>query len=76
MSAHTNKTKEELNRSVSEQRQKLQTFRFAMAGSKTKNVKEGRNLRKEIARSLTELHARKSEARNPKSETNSKSQNV
>ena len=56
MSEHTNKTKEEITRTVSEHRQKLQAFRFAMAGSKTKNVKEGRNLRKDIARLLTELN--------------------
>ena len=48
------KTAEELNRLVLENREKLRAFRFAMAGGKTKNVKEGRNLRKEIARALTE----------------------
>lgn len=57
------KTKEEITRTVLEHRQQLQTFRFAMAGSKTKNVKEGRNLRKEIARSLTELRERNIESR-------------
>jgi ribosomal protein L29 len=50
------KTAEELNRLVADNRQKLQTFRFAMTGGKTKNVKEGRNLRKEIARILTEMN--------------------
>ena len=53
------KTTEELHRLVSENRQKLQAFRFAMAGSKTKNVKEGRNLRREIAKALTEVRAQK-----------------
>lgn len=48
-------TTEELRRLVSENREKLQAFRFAMSGGKTKNVKEGRNLRKEIARALTEI---------------------
>jgi len=51
-----NKTKEELNRMVEENRGKLQAFRFAMTGGKTKNVKEGRTLRREVARLLTELH--------------------
>ena len=51
------KTTEELHRLVAENRQKLQAFRFAMAGSKTKNVKEGRNLRREIAKALTEVRA-------------------
>lgn len=51
------KTTEELHRLVSENRQKLQAFRFSMAGSKTKNVKAGRNLRREIAKALTEARA-------------------
>lgn len=59
------KTVEELTRLVVENRQKLHAFRFAMAGSKQKNVKEGRGLRKEIARLLTELCGRTSETRNP-----------
>lgn len=57
------KTAEELTRLVAENRQKLQAFRFAMAGSKQKNVKEGRTLRKDIARLLTELRKRTSESR-------------
>lgn len=54
-----NKTAEELKRLVSENRQKLQTFRFAMAGSKTKNVKEGKTVRREIAKILTEMNRSK-----------------
>lgn len=54
-----NKTEEELSRLVVESRVKLQEFRFAMAGSKKKNVKEGRALRKDIARVLTELRKKK-----------------
>ncbi len=49
------KTKEELTRMVAENRAKLQAFRFAMTGGKTKNVKEGKGLRKEIAQMLTHL---------------------
>lgn len=60
MSDYTNKTKEELTRLVAEKREALRAFRFAMSGSKTKNVKEGKRLRKEIARLLTELRNRKS----------------
>ena len=56
MSEYTNKTKEELTRLVAEKREALRAFRFAMAGSKKKNVKEGKMLRKEIARLLTELN--------------------
>lgn len=65
MSDHANKTREELERLIADNRNKLQAFRFAMAGSKQKNVKEGKGLRKEIARLLTELYKRTSEARKP-----------
>lgn len=50
------KTKAELERLVADNREKLRAFRFAMTGSKAKNVKEGKTLRKEIARMLTELN--------------------
>ena len=53
--SYKGKTKEELQKLVAENRSKLQAFRFAMAGSKAKNVKEGHTLRKEIARMMTEL---------------------
>ncbi len=59
MSDYTNKSREELNRLITDNRSKLQAFRFAMAGSKGKNVKEGKNLRKEIARAQTELRVKK-----------------
>lgn len=36
----------------------LRTFRYASAGSRTKNVRQGRELRREIARLMTELRAR------------------
>ena len=52
------KTKEELHRLVAENRAKLQAFRFATAGSKAKNVKEGKSIRKDIARTLTALNQR------------------
>ncbi len=58
MNELTPKTEQELHRMIAENRTKMQAFRFAMAGSKQKNVKEGRTLRKEIARILTELKAR------------------
>ncbi len=53
------KTTEELRRLVADNKGKLKAFRFATAGSKTRNVKEGKNLRKEIARALTELKQKK-----------------
>ena len=50
----------ELETELTVKREALSAFRFGIAGSKTKNVKEGKGLRKEIARILTELHERKS----------------
>jgi ribosomal protein L29 len=49
---------EDLHKSLLEKRESLRTFRFGGAGSRTRNVREGRTLRKEIARILTELNAR------------------
>ncbi len=54
------KTRSELERLIADKREALRVFRFAMAGSKTKNVKEGKAARKEIARILTELSRSKS----------------
>jgi ribosomal protein L29 len=48
----------DLKKSVSEKREALRAFRFGGAGSRSRNVREGRTLRKEIARILTELHSR------------------
>lgn len=48
----------ELPKLVLELREKLRQFHFNMGGSKIKNVKEGRELRKSIARILTEQTAR------------------
>ena len=59
MSDLIKKTEKELSNLLIEKRKALQTFRFGMSGSKTKNVKEGKNLRKEIAQILTAVNARK-----------------
>lgn len=48
----------DLTKEVAELREKLRTFRFGEAGTRTRNVKEGRNLRRSIARVLTELRGR------------------
>lgn len=53
-----NHSVEDLNRMVSDKRDALRTLRFSVAGSKNRNVKEARTLRKDIARGLTELTAR------------------
>ena len=51
-------TTEQLQKFVSETREKLRSMRFSIAGSTNRNVKEVKNLRKEVARALTELTAR------------------
>lgn len=48
------KKDDELAKLLNEKREALREFRFGMAGSRTRNTKEGRMLRKEIAQILTE----------------------
>ena len=55
----TNKTLADLNRLLSEKREALRIFRFGGAGSKTKNVKEGYAIRKDIARIMTVISSGK-----------------
>jgi ribosomal protein L29 len=50
------KTEAELKNLLKEKREALRTFRFAMSGSKTKNLKEGKNIKKEIAQIMTLLN--------------------
>ena len=50
---------EDLHQSLADKREALRAFRFGGAGSRSRNVREGRGLRKEIARLLTELNSRK-----------------
>jgi len=58
MNQYTKKTDSDLQKELKEKRAELQNFRFGMAGSKTRNVKRGRDLRAAIARILTELNQR------------------
>ena len=53
-----NKSIKALQTELTTARDALRTFRYASAGSRTKNVREGRELRKTIARLLTEVRAR------------------
>jgi ribosomal protein L29 len=57
---NTFKTQEvgELQKSLADKREALRAFRFGGAGSRSRNVREGRVLRKEIAQILTELRER------------------
>ncbi|MEK9167714.1 MAG: 50S ribosomal protein L29 [Patescibacteria group bacterium] len=49
------KSQKDLARMLEEKRIELRSFRFGIAGSKTKNVRAGRGLQREIARILTEI---------------------
>ncbi len=49
----------ELRGLVEKKREELRSLRFSAAGSKNRNVKMSRELRKEIARALTEVQAQK-----------------
>ena len=51
-------TVEDLHKEIADKREAQRAFRFGSAGSRTRNVREGRNLRKDIARMLTEIKAR------------------
>ncbi len=50
---------EDLQKEIAAKREALRTFRFGEAGTRTRNVRQGRGLRKEIARLLTEMNSRK-----------------
>ncbi len=50
------KSEKDLLKLLNEKREALRKFRFGISGSKTRNVKEGQNTRKDIARILTELN--------------------
>ena len=52
-------TKEALEKSLSEKRTALRSFKFGISGSRVKNVKEGRNLKNDISRILTKLNNEK-----------------
>lgn len=51
----TNHSVSDLNRLVSDKREELRALRFSVAGSKNRNVKLGKMLRKDVARALTQL---------------------
>jgi ribosomal protein L29 len=49
--------KEEMQSLVAKKREELRSLRFSSAGSKNRNVKLSRTLRKEIARALTAINS-------------------
>ena len=52
------KSVKDLEKIVREKREELRKFRFGSSGSRVRNVRDGRNIRKTIARALTELKKR------------------
>jgi len=55
----TTKTPADLAKLVADKREELRVFRFGGAGAKTKNMKEGKMIRRNIAQILTALNAKK-----------------
>jgi ribosomal protein L29 len=59
MASLKEKNEKDLLKELSEKREGLRMFRFGVSGSKVRNIKEGKGLKKDIARILTELTSRK-----------------
>lgn len=55
MSEFKNKTEKDLQKALYDKRVAFKNFRFGISGSKIRNVKEGRELKRDIARIMTEL---------------------
>ena len=55
------KTDQDLEKILIESHRRLEQFRFDLAGGKVTKVKEGRTLRRQIARVLTVLNQRSKE---------------
>ena len=58
MKEYKDKTPKDLAKLIAEKREAIRNFRFGSTGSKIKNVKLGRTLKKEIAQIMTELTLR------------------
>jgi large subunit ribosomal protein L29 len=52
------KTESDLEKTLQDKRLGLRKFRFGVSGSKSKNTKEAKNTKKDIARVLTEIRQR------------------
>lgn len=53
------KSVKDLEKLLAERREDGRKFRFDISGSKIKNVREGGNARRDVAKILTEMRARK-----------------
>ena len=63
MNEYKDKTLQDLNKLIVEKREAIRQFRFGSTGSKIKNVKLGRTLKKDVARIMTEISLRNELAR-------------
>lgn len=61
MSELTKTAEKDLIKEIADMRESLREFRFSVSGSKVRNIREARSLRKDIARRLTELNRRSKE---------------
>lgn len=59
MKEYNDKSVEDLMKLLGEKQEAERGIRFGTTGSKARNVKEGKSIKKEIARILTELNSRK-----------------
>jgi len=50
------KNEKDLKKFLFEKKEDLRNFRFGISGTKTRNVKEGRTLRKDIAKIMTAIN--------------------
>ena len=57
--SYKDKPTKDLLKTLMEKRESLRKLRFGNTGSKTRNVKEGGSVRKDIARIMTELNKNK-----------------
>lgn len=58
----TGKTQKDLEVMLLEKSEALRTFRFGLSGTQTRNVREGRNLKKAVAQIKTGLNRLKAQA--------------
>ncbi len=58
-----NHNQDDLLKIVADKREELRGLRFSASGSKNRNVKLARTLRKDVARAMTELTAQKAAAK-------------
>lgn len=53
------KTEKEILKDIRDTKAEIRQFRFDLSGSKTRNVKLGKSLKKKVAQLMTELSRRK-----------------